>query len=796
MVLRGIWRYKAFSAINIMGLAIGISCCLLILLYVQFELSYDRYHEKADRIYRTSIQGVLAGNEINAAVSPYPMAAALVREYPEVEAAARFRRFFQEMLVSIEDINYQEREIFHADPSFFEIFSYQFLAGDPATALIDPNTVVLTESIANKYFGDSPALGQTLTFNNDREYLVTGVIEDVPENTHFHPELLVSFTSDPEHDSPNWVSNNISTYFLLRPDVSASEFYDKLQEAVEKFVAPQIEAVLGASFSDFLNTGGRYEYGMQPLNDIHLYSNMEAELEQNGNAAYVYTFLAVALFVLLLACINFMNLSTARSSIRAREIGVRKVMGAYRQQLLVQFLTESILISLFALLIAIPIVALLLEPFSALTDRPMSLDSILNLPTLGLLLLFTVLVGLVSGSYPAFFLSRYHPQEVLKGTLSKGAKSAWFRSGLVVFQFTISIALVSATLIVYSQLNYMRTKALGFEKEQLLVIHRATALGEQLESFKEQLSRLPSVISISSSTHVPGEQVNQNVYVLEGQPMTDTKAIWSMRIGYDYIETLGIELLDGRDFSREFSSDESAYVINETAAREFGIDDPTQHKLLEPDPDGMRSGQIVGLIKDFHFQSLHQEIRPMMLQLGEFTRYVLVRVSPDSIQSTVSDIENEWNQTTSDQPFEYSFLDADFEQLYQGDRKMGEVFVGFSILAVLIACLGLYGLASFTTEQRTKEIGIRKTLGASTTNIVMMIAKEFILLVVVALVIAIPLAYFTMNEWLQLFSYRIAIPANAFVTSGFLALVIAFATISFQSIKTANTNPALTLRDE
>tara|TARA_B100000959_G_scaffold245904_1_gene270911 strand:- start:4169 stop:6580 length:2412 start_codon:yes stop_codon:yes gene_type:complete len=796
MVLRGIWKYKTYSIINILGLAVGLSCCLLILLYVQYELSYDRYHENVERTYRVSLHGVLAGNEINAVTTPYPMAAALVNEFPEVATATRFRKFFLEMLVSVDDIRYQESEVFHADQEFFEIFDYDFIAGSMATALENSYSVVITESIAKKYFPDSNALGQSLTFNNDREYQITGVINEVPENTHFHPQFLVSFNSDEDHDSPIWISNNIATYLTLRPGVDVTEFAPKLTDLVDKYVAPQIEQALGFSVEEFFASGGRYEYDLQPLTAIHLNSNMQGEIESNGNAAYVTTFLAIALFVLALACINFMNLPAARSANRAKEIGVRKVVGAQRAQLLIQFMAESILISLLALAIALPIVSLLLPAFNAITERSMSLDVIFSLQAMLLISFLTFAVGCISGSYPALYLSRFHPQEVLKGKFSGGAKSAWFRSTLVIFQFAISIALVAATLIVYSQLEYMRNKPLGFEKEQLLLVHRASALGEQLESFKIRVAAQANVQAVSSSVHVPGVEVDQNVYILEGDPASETRAIWATSVGYDYIETLQIEVLEGRSFSREFGSDETAYVINEAAARELGIEDPTSHGLLEPDPSGMRSGPIIGMVKDFHFESLHQEIRPMLFRYQEFARYVVIRVQADNTQQTINEVEDLWEEITAGEPFEYSFLDEDFAKLHQGDRKMGEVFTVFSLLAILIACLGLYGLASYTTEQRTKEIGVRKTLGASVSDIVVLISKEFILLVLIALLAAVPVCYFAMSQWLQLFSYRIAIPISAFAIAGVLALIIAFLTVSFQSIKTALTNPAYTLRDE
>ncbi|MDD9960156.1 MAG: FtsX-like permease family protein [Gammaproteobacteria bacterium] len=660
----------------------------------------------------------------------------------------------------------------------------------------EPNRIVISETLAEKYFGTDNALGQTLTFNNSRDYLITGVFEDIPENAHVHPDILVSFGSDEQHDSAIWIQNNIQTYFILRAGTSPEELELKLQDMVTKFVAPQIESALGINVDEFFNGGGVYEYHVQAARDVHLYSDLEGEFEANGNANYVYTFLAIAIFVLLLACINFMNLSTARSANRAKEIGVRKVMGAYRGQLLLQFLGESIMVSLVALAIALPLVYLALPAFNALTETNISLSVLFSAKTFLMLLAFTLSVGAVSGSYPAVFLSRVHPQEVLKGKYSSGGKSSWFRAGLVILQFALSIALVAATLIVYEQLNFMRTKELGFQKEQLLVIKRSGSLGDQRGSFIESIKQQPGVINAAATTHVTGEVVNQNVYILEGEPMNKTHAIWQFSVGYDYLETLGLELVEGRSFAREFGNDTEAYILNESAVGELEIENALEHSLLEPGPQGVLSGPIIGVVKDFHFQSLHQEIRPTLLKVQDFSRYVIVRLQSQNIQASIAEIADLWGDMTNGQPFQYTFLDEDFDNLHQGDRKMGEVFSGFSVLAILIACLGLYGLASYSTEQRTKEIGVRKTLGASVGNIVFMISKEFLFLVAVALAIAIPVTWLAMNQWLQIFSYRIEVPLSSFVYSGILALLIAFLTVSSQSIKTALTNPTLSLRDE
>jgi len=797
---RGILKQKIYSAINVFGLAIGITASLLIVTYVQYELSFDSYHENLERIYRINLHGSMMGQEISAATSPYPMAAALVNEFPVIENAARVRPYFAEPMVQLGELRYQEPNVFHVDPSFFQIFSFELLEGNPVTALTDPYSVVVAASIARKYYPDSNAVGQVLRFNNDQDFRITGVMQDVPPNSHFHPEILVSFTSDENHDQQMWVSNNIQTYLLVRPGTNVENLEENLQTLVAKYVAPQIEMGIGITFEEFLNSGGNWAYGMTALEDIHLDNAIDGQIEPSGNAAYVYTFQAIAVFILILACINFMNLSTARSANRAQEIGIRKVMGASRGQLAIQFLLESILITFLALLIALPLVFASLPVLNAITDRQMDMAFLLNPFGILYLIVFATLVGLLSGSYPAFFLSRFNPQQVLKGTLSRGGKNAWLRGGLVVFQFAISISLISATLIVFDQLSFMRDKPLGFNKEQVLVVDRAFGLEERLDSFKNRIRQLPGVIDASSSQHMPGEQGDVNGFMVQGRPQAESYAISRFTVDYDYVETLGIEVIEGRSFAEEFSGEHPGFLLNEAAVTMLGLDDPLSTVMMEPTGNNnqleMDIGPVIGVIRDFHFQSLHQEIEPMIMRIGGFARFLVVRLQADNVQGTIRAIEGTWQEMTGGQPFQYSFLDEDFEALHEGEQKMGEIFVGFSLLAIIIACLGLYGLASYTTEQRTKEIGIRKTMGATVADIVLLMSKDFMLLVAIALAVSIPVALLAMNEWLQLFAYRIEIGPRAFVLSGLAAILLAFITVSYQSAIAANTNPGITLREE
>ena len=796
LAIRLLWKNKVLASINIFGLAIGLAASILILIYTQFELSYDQQNENLDRMYRITIQAALGGNEIAATTSPYPMAAALRNEFPEVETAARFRQFFQETLVSFGELRYQESEVFHVDQQFLDIFTVNFLAGDPGSALEEPYSVVLTNTVAEKYFGSQEAIGQLLRFNNNQDYAVTGVIEDFPANSHIHPEILVSFTSDSDHDSQFWVSNNIHTYLLVHDGTNVENLEENLQSLVTKYVAPQITEGIGVSFDEFIAGGGAWAYLLFPVTDVHLYSNLDGEIEPPSSAIYVYTFQAVAVFILLLACINYTNLTTARSVNRAKEIGIRKVMGAHKSLLAGQFLLESATTCLLALCLAIPLVAMCLPALNAITDRQLDSSFLFSITTLAQLFAGTVAVSIIAGSYPVFYLAKFQPQVVLKGSLARGGGNSWIRGGLVVLQFSISIALIAATFIVFNQLEYVRNKELGFNKEQLVVIERAGTLGDQLEAYKNQIAQNSNVISVTSSSHLPGDGGDQNAFMIEGRPTSESEVLHRFTVNYDYIETLGINLAQGRSFDRAQSGEHPGFLINETAVRELGLDDPLSTVLMEPDSDGMISGPVIGVINDFHFLSLHQPINSMVLRIGDFTRYIVVRVANGETDNLIRSMEDLWISMTNNEPFSYTFLGDEFDSLHEGEEKVGELFFGFSLLAIFIACLGLYGLASFATAQRTKEIGVRKVMGASISDIVLLVGKEFLILVAIAFLFAAPAAYFAMSRWLEVFAYRIDIGMEAFLLSGIMAMFVSFLTVGYQAFLSASKNPTLAIRDE
>ncbi len=796
VALRNLLKHKAYTFINVVGLSIGLACCVLILLYVKDELSYDRYHTKADRIYRVILHGRLAGNEIHAANTCVPMAATLTAEYPEVEFATRLDNLGT-VLVSYKGKSFNEERVFFADSSFFDIFTLGLLSGNPKNVLSAPNSVVLTEATVRKYFGEDDPMGRTLTFDDNTDYLVTGVSENVPENSHFHFDFLASFNSLSWSTSTSWVNNNLKTYILLQENVPPSQLEAKFPQLIRKYVAPQIQQGLGVTYDEFIESGGEYYYSLQPLANIHLHSKLEDEIEPGGNAAYITIFSIIAFFVLLLACINFMNLATARSANRAKEVGIRKVVGSRQIQLIKQFLIEAALLSFIAMVVAVFLVELFLPWFNDLAAKNIEINFLSDRYLLPGLFLVTILVSVLAGSYPAFYLAAFKPIAVLKGASTVGAtgRSPLLRKILVVFQFAVSIILIIGTLVVGKQMQYIRNKQLGFNKEQVVVIHRAAATGD-ISAFETEIERLPNVISAAATRHLPGQSMDVNVFKPEGAPETEGYLVNTFSVGYDYIETLGIELLAGRSFSRDFGSDSSAYIINEAAMKKFGWDEAVGKTIFEPDKAGPLIGQVIGLMKDFHYKSLHAEIEPALLRLAAFPTYVASRISSDNIQGTLSDLEEIWQEFAPEQPFQYSFLDQDFDKLYRADQQVGKLVGTFTVFAIFIACLGLFGLASFSAEQRTKEIGVRKVLGASVPNIILLLSKEFTKLVLVAFIIAAPIALYAMNKWLQEFAYKTDINISIFILAGSGALLIAYLTVGYQAAKAALANPIDALKYE
>ena len=788
-------RYRAYSFINIVGLAIGMACCLLILAYVRHELSYDRYHKNASQIYRVVEELDLAGKKTHMAITPAPFAPAMDNDLEEVVHAVRFmssRNIGDKVLVSFRDSHFYEDSWFYADDTVFEVFTFPLVKGDPKTALKEPLSVVVTEEAARKYFGDEDPLGKVLTVSdkyNQYDFLVTGVLKNIPPHSHFRFDFLASFITLETHyrfNLPNWFNHAYYTYLLLESGCNPKELEKKFPALVEKYTGKVGASVLKPH--------------LQPLTSIHLHSHLRSEIEANSDIVYVYVFSATAFFILLIACINFMNLATARYACRTREVGVRKVVGARRAQLIKQFLGESILFSLLALPFSILFVELLLPVFSSLIGKKLVFNYFSNWLVLIGLLGVTILVGCLSGIYPALFLSAFEPVKVLKGTVFSGSRGVYLRKGLIVFQFAISIILMVSTAVIMNQVDYLRTKKLGFQKEQVLVLPlRSKETRVRYELLKNEFLKNPRIMKVTMSSGLPGRIPHYWVINAElTEELVDVKkkvmSAWVLMVDHDFIKTMGMELVEGRDFSRDFVTDEKeTVIINEQAAKEFGWTSPLGMKVKTENMDGY----VIGVVKDFHFKPLYQLIEPIVIYIKpSFFEYASLRISPVDIPSTLADLKDKWRELAPNQPFEYFFLDSDFDSIYRSEERVGKLTASSTLLAIFIACLGLFGLASFTAEQRTKEIGIRKVLGASIPGIVSLLTREFTKWVVVANVFAWPVSYYVMQRWLQNFAYRINVGFLNFLLAAAMTLAVALFAVSYQAIKAALANPVEALRYE
>ena len=793
IAVRNLLKYKTYSFINIIGLAIGLAACMLIALYVSYELSYDTYNQKADQIYRVCTNVFFEGGKFNTALSPPPLGAALVHDFPEV---IQYTRLLPNpnMLIRYKNNVFNETRFFWADSTIFDVFTIPFIEGDPKTALSQPHTVVLTETLAKKYFGNEDPMDKIMNFEDGTPYTVKGVVKNCPANSHFHYDMFASMASIEAGRTNFWISNSFYTYIVLRKSASEAGLQTKLPELVKKYVGPQLYQVSGIQFEDWEKKGNSYEFFLQPLTSIHLHSNLSNEIEPNGDIEYVYVFSIIAVFILLIACINFMNLATARSVTRSKEVGVRKVLGSNKAQLVKQFLLESILLTFLAIVVAIALVEVFVPSFGSFAGKQLHTSYLNNLLTIPALVVTVLIVGLAAGGYPAFFLTSFQPVKVLKGN-AREVRGNWMRSGLVVFQFTISIILFIGTFIIYGQLKYIQDKRLGFDKEHVLVIQRAWALEDHAQTFKDELLKNSQVVSASNTNNLPGQLFSQTIFKLENAPASQQYVMGMMSTDYDFAKTLRLELESGRYFSRENPTDSLAVVINERAVKTLNLKDPLGKRIILSGQN--KSYNIIGVLKDFNFESLHQKIKPLVVFLyrGQ-TAYLPVRIRPSDISGTISFIKNEWKKFVPNKPFEYYFLDEEVGRLYRSDQKTGEIFTAFSFLAIFIACLGLFGLAAFTAERRTKEIGIRKALGASIPAVIFLLSKEFTKWVLIANVIAWPVAYYVINNWLKDFAYKINITPWVFLFSGIIALVIALLTVSFHAIRAATANPVKSLRYE
>ncbi|MEP7145040.1 MAG: ABC transporter permease, partial [Ferruginibacter sp.] len=782
---RNLLKNKTFSIINIAGLAIGLSSFLLIALYVADELSYDRYNEKAGRIYRVNSDIRFGGTELKLAVCSDPMGATLKKDYPQVEQFVRFYNSSGSKLIKKGNDFIDEHRVVNADSSLFDVFTLPALEGDTKNALNAPNTVVITESTAKKYFGTTHVAGKTIETNESKNnlYKITAVIKDIPQNSHFNFDFIFSM-HNVKYGFGNYLSHNFQTYILLKEGTGYKAFEKNFAQVIDKYIFPQAKQFMQiSSMDDFKKSGNKLEYSLMPLTDIHLRSARFPELGVNGNILYVYIFSAVALFILLIACINFMNLSTARSANRSKEVGIRKVLGTNKSSLIWQFLTESTMMVFIALVIALVIAWLAIPFFNDVSAKSLSFASLYNYKVLPLLLLLPFVVGSLAGSYPAFFLSSFKPIAVLKGKINAGFKKSNLRSGLVVFQFFISIVLIIGVTIVYRQLNFIQTKELGFSKDQVLILNGTGALGNNVDAFKNEVAKMNGVKTAAFSGFLPVSNSSRNDNTYSSQAIMDPKNGFNMQtwnIDYDYLNTLGMEVVKGRNFSRDFGGDSSAVIINESTAKILGYDDPIGKKIYTFDDHTLPSSisyTIIGVVKNFNFESLHQAIGPLCFKMGYNKWSAAFKVSTTDINSLVKNIESKWKMMAPGMPFSYQFLDDAFDNMYRSEQRVGKIALSFAVLAILIACLGLFGLATYMAEQRTKEIGVRKVLGASVGSLVSMLSKDFLKLVLIAALVAFPFAWFFMHKWLQDFAFRINISWWIFGVAGMVALMIALLTV-------------------
>jgi putative ABC transport system permease protein len=800
VALRNLWKNKGYSAINIIGLAVGLATCLLILLFVWDELSFDRFHAKAERIYRINADIKFGGSELRLTVMSDPMGATLKKDYPQVEQYARIYASSGSKLLKKGDTYINEQNVAYVDSTFFDVFSFPLIAGNAKTALNDPNTAVVSESAAVKYFGTTQAIGKILETDEKVNFKVTAVMKDMPGNSHFVYDVLLSM-DNVNYPFGTYLSHNFQTYIVLKEGANPADFKRIFREVQTKYVLPEARAFMPVkSMEEFESTGNYLRYSLMPITDIHLRSDRFPELGVNGNEQNVFIFSAVAFFILLIACINFMNLSTARSSNRAKEVGIRKVLGTEKSTLISQFLTESIMVSFISLVIALLLTFLILPFFNDLSGKSLTMKNFFQPGFLPFLIIIPILVGFLAGSYPAFYLSSFQPITVLKGKLAAGFKKSSFRSGLVVVQFTATIFLIIATIVVYNQLGYIQTRKLGFNKDQVLIIDNTYVLGKQAASFKEEVLKLSGIQSGTLSSFLPVSSSSRSDNTYSKEATMDPASGLNMqtwRIDYDYLKTLGMEMLSGRSFSREFGTDSNAVIINETTAKLLGYEDPIGKNIYySDDGSSVVALPIIGVVRNFNFESLRQNVGPLCFRLAESTGSVSLKLNTADIKGVVSNIENTWKKMAPGMPFSYRFLDDAFDNMYRAEQRMGKLALAFSILAIVVACMGLFGLATYAAEQRIKEIGIRKVLGASVRGIVEMLSIDFVKLVIVSAVIAFPISWWAMNKWLTNFAYRIDISWWIFLVAGGIALLIALSTISYQAIRAALMNPVKSLRTE
>ncbi len=799
---RNLTKYKFISFINLFGLTVGLTCCLLITIYILTELSYDRYNQNADNIYRVTRDFNNEDGVVSlrlSTISP-PFGYYLPNDFPEIQ---KMTRLLDNGITPLryKDKLINEQNVFFADENLFDVFTVKVLKGNPKTALSDPFSVMLTEEAAKKYFGDEDPINKVIRANNQFDVKVTGIYKAFPSNAHIHPGMLVSFNTlkdsavyGEKNLRTNWGNNSFFTYLLLPPHYNTARMISQFPAFIDRHM--RNEEYIGKQASKYT------KLGLQKLTDIHLYSHTDYEAEPNGDIKRVYIFSAIALFILLIACINYMNLSTARSTLRAREIGIRKVIGARKRELIFQFLSESVLLSWVAILIAFACLYLTLPWLNKISGQQLSPGVLMKWQILVPVFLTPFVVGILSGIYPALFMSSFQPVKTLKGLFRTGGHSISFRKVLVIMQFAISIILIITTATVFQQLHYMQKKSLGFDKEHIVVIPYNNALNNKYEAFRNELLSNANFKNSTRTSRIPTGRLldDMGAYTLSGDSMkpanTDIKFV---SVDYDFVPTYGISMAAGRNFSREYGTDTLSFVLNESAVKALGWKTP-QNAVGKDFKYGNTKGHVIGVIRDFHFESMHQSIVPLVLVMFPPSFYYFnnlsIKVSGNNIPASLSHLETTWKKILPEIPYQHTFLDENFDKLYQVEQRQGNIFTIFACIAIFIASLGLFGLSAFSISQRIKEIGIRKVLGADVTTIVTLLSKDFLKLVAISAIIAFPVAWYFMRNWLQDFAYRISMPWWIFIIAGIAAAIIALITISFQAIRAAIANPVKSLRIE
>jgi putative ABC transport system permease protein len=800
ITLRSLATHKVYTLVNILGLGVGMACSILIAVYVIHELSYDTFNEKAGSIYRVAVDGKLKGRDLKIAVTAPPMAEKLVEEFPDIKSSLRIARWGA-WLVSNGTISYNEDDFLFADPNFFKFFSYRLISGNPDSVLLKPRSIVLTKTAAKRYFGDEDPIGRKLRIETEEApYTVTGLMEDVPSNSHMHFDMLGSLSTFGNHLRDVWLSHNVYTYILTDRNTAGDELNEEINTLVEKYVSPQAKELMGMAITSSKSNNDFIRYDLQPLRKIHLYSNLDVEIEQNGKALYVYTFAVIAMLILLIACLNFMNLSTATSSNRAREVVLRKVLGSERTTLIFQFLTESVLFSFLALAVALLLAELFLPHFNRYLNINLQLQVLNNLPAVSGILFFTLFLGLFAGSYPAFFISSYEPVKVLHGILNKGIQSSRVRSVFVIFQFAVSTLIIIMALIVYAQIDYMLNKELGFEKERVLVIRRPDALKERINDFRNEILKNPNIESVTNSNSIPGRNFITSSYFIEGDSSRQNYLMNQLFVSHDFREAFSLRMVEGRFFSDAIASDTMACVINEAALRELGLSSGIGIHLETPRimKKVGRKFRIIGVVRDFHFESVDKEIEPLVISLmpGNWEGFLNVRLSSTNIDKSIKYLESAWQKYTTEYPFLYFFLDEDFDRNYRSVISTGRVLLLFSFLSIFVACLGLFGLVSYTTSQRRHEIGVRKSLGATFYQIILLLLKEIVFLVILASFFAWTIAYLFSRFWLKDFYSRISISPRYFFIASLLTLALAIFVVLYQCYSASRHDPYEAIRAE